>query len=84
MSSFHLVDHPLIQHKLTIMRDKNTPSKDFRTLLDEIAMLMGYEVTRNLPPLVCLEEAAVQSMGAEQLMENCEWLRVIYFTTQVH
>ena len=49
MSSFHLVDHPLIQHKLTIMRDKNTPSKDFRTLLDEIAMLMGYEVTRNLP-----------------------------------
>ena len=49
MSTFHLVDHPLIQHKLTIMRDKNTPSKDFRTLLDEIAMLMGYEVTRNLP-----------------------------------
>ena len=49
MSSFHLVDHPLIQHKLTIMRDKNTPSKDFRILLDEIAMLMGYEVTRNLP-----------------------------------
>lgn len=49
MSSFHLVDHPLIQHKLTIMRDKDTPSKDFRTLLDEISMLMGYEVTRNLP-----------------------------------
>ncbi len=49
MSTFHLVDHPLIQHKLTIMRDKNTSSKDFRELLDEISMLMGYEVTRNLP-----------------------------------
>ena len=49
MSTFHLVDHPLIQHKLTIMRDKNTSSKDFRQLLDEISMLMGYEVTRNLP-----------------------------------
>ncbi|MBQ7332798.1 MAG: uracil phosphoribosyltransferase [Clostridia bacterium] len=49
MSTFHLVDHPLIQHKLTIMRNKKTPSKDFRVLLDEISMLMGYEITRNLP-----------------------------------
>ena len=49
MSTFHVVDHPLIQHKLTIMRKKNTPSKDFRIMLDEISMLMGYEVTRNLP-----------------------------------
>ena len=49
MSSFHLIDHPLIQHKLTIMRDKNTSSNDFRQLLDEISMLMGYEITRNLP-----------------------------------
>ena len=49
MSTFHLVDHPLIQHKLTIMRRKNTPSTDFRDLLDEISMLMGYEITRNLP-----------------------------------
>jgi len=49
MSTFHLVDHPLIQHKLTIMRRKNTPSKDFRELLDEISMLMGYELTRDLP-----------------------------------
>lgn len=48
MSNLYVVDHPLIQHKLTIMRDKNTGSKDFRALLDEISMLMGYEVTRNL------------------------------------
>ena len=57
MSTFHLVDHPLIQHKLTIMRDKNTASKDFRQLLDEISMLMGYEVTRNLP----LEDVEVET-----------------------
>jgi uracil phosphoribosyltransferase len=49
MSTFHLVNHPLIQHKLTIMRDLNTSSKDFRELLNEIAMLMGYEITRDLP-----------------------------------
>jgi len=57
MSTFHLVDHPLIQHKLTIMRDKDTSSKDFRQLLDEISMLMGYEVTRNLP----LEDVEVET-----------------------
>lgn len=42
-----VIDHPLIQHKLTIMRDVNTGSKDFRELLEEIAMLMGYEVTKD-------------------------------------
>ena len=49
MSTFHLIEHPLIAHKLTIMRNKNTPTKDFKELLDEISMLMGYEITRNLP-----------------------------------
>ncbi len=57
MSNFNLVDHPLIQHKLTIMRDKNTTSKAFRELLDEISMLMGYEITRNLP----LEEVEIET-----------------------
>ncbi len=45
MSKVIVTDHPLIQHKLTIMRDKETGSKDFRQLLTEITMLMGYEVT---------------------------------------
>ena len=45
----NLIDHPLISHKLTIMRDKNTGSGIFRTLLGEISTLLGYEVTRNLP-----------------------------------
>jgi uracil phosphoribosyltransferase len=49
MSILHIVDHPLIAHKLSIMRNKRTGSKDFRELLDEIAMLMGYELTRDLP-----------------------------------
>ena len=57
MSAFHLIDHPLIQHKLTIMREKNTSSKDFRELLDEISMLMGYEITRNLP----LEDVEIET-----------------------
>ena len=49
MSKVHVINHPMIQHKLTIMRQKETGSKDFRILLDEISMLMGYEVTRDLP-----------------------------------
>lgn len=49
MEKLHVMDHPLIQHKLTLMRDKETGSKEFRELLDEVAMLMAYEVTRDLP-----------------------------------
>ena len=45
----HVIDHPLVQHKLSIMRDKNTGSKEFRELLNEIGMLVAYEVTRDLP-----------------------------------
>ena len=49
MENVFVIDHPLIQHKLTLMRSEKTSSKDFRTLLNEISMLMGYEVTRDLP-----------------------------------
>ena len=49
MSTLHVIDHPMVQHKLSLMRDKSTGTKDFRDLLDEIAMLMAYEVTRDLP-----------------------------------
>jgi len=61
MSTFHLVDHPLVQHKLTIMRRIGTSSKDFRQLLDEISMLMGYEVTRDLP----LEDVEIETPVAK-------------------
>jgi uracil phosphoribosyltransferase len=47
--NLHILDHPLIQHKLTHMRDKNTSTRTFRELLREITLLMGYEITRNLP-----------------------------------
>lgn len=49
MDNVKIVSHPLIQHKLTMLRDKNTSSKDFRELVKEIALLMAYEVTRDLP-----------------------------------
>ena len=49
MSQLHVINHPMIQHKLTIMRKKETGSKDFRQLLNEISLLMGYEVTRDIP-----------------------------------
>ena len=49
MSQLHVINHPMIQHKLSLLRDKNTGSKDFRELLKEIALLMGYEITRDLP-----------------------------------
>lgn len=49
MSKFTIVDHPLIAHKLTIMRKMDTSTKDFRQLLEEISLLMAYEVTRDLP-----------------------------------
>ncbi len=45
----HVVDHPLLAHKLTILRDKHTSTKDFRELVSEIGMLLTYEATRNLP-----------------------------------
>ena len=49
MGDFYIVDHPMIQHKLSIMRMKETGTKDFRELLEEIAMLMSYELTKDLP-----------------------------------
>ncbi len=49
MGNVYTFDHPLIQHKLSLMRDKTTGAKEFRELLEEISMLMVYEVTRDLP-----------------------------------
>ncbi len=57
MSKVTVFDHPLIQHKLSIMRDKNTSSKEFRELVSEVAGLMCYEVTRDLP----VEEVSIET-----------------------
>ena len=48
MGKIYVFDHPLIQHKVALLRDENTTTKDFRDLAKEIGMLMGYEATREL------------------------------------
>ncbi len=67
MSTLHIIDHPLIQHKLTIMRRTGTSSKDFRQLLEEISTLMGYEVTRDLPTENVSITTPVAPMVAKQI-----------------
>ena len=57
LSKVHVIDHPLVQHKLTIIRNKETGPKEFRELVNEIALLLAYEVTRDLP----LEEVEVET-----------------------
>lgn len=67
MSQVHVIDHPMIQHKLTIMRKKTTGSKDFRELLKEIALLMGYEVTRDIPLADVEIETPICKMTAKEV-----------------
>jgi uracil phosphoribosyltransferase len=62
-----IVDHPLVQHKLTIMRDKGTPTAVFRQLLREISQLLAYEVTRGLPMTTKQIETPMQVMDAPTL-----------------
>jgi uracil phosphoribosyltransferase len=62
-----VMDHPLIQHKVTLMRMKETGSKDFRDLLVEITMLMGYEITRDLPLEDVEIETPITKMTGKQL-----------------
>ena len=63
----HVFDHPLIQHKLAILRDKNTGTKEFRALINEIAGLMCYEATRNLPTEEVLVETPVATAKCRML-----------------
>ena len=57
MGTVTVIDHPLVQHKLALLRDKDTGPKEFRELVDEISTLMAYEVTRDLP----LEEVEIET-----------------------
>ena len=65
--SVHIIDHPLVQHKLSIMRDKQTSTNKFRQLLQEISMLMGYEVTRDFPLMYEEIETPLQTMNAPKI-----------------
>ncbi|HFZ6829938.1 TPA: uracil phosphoribosyltransferase [Streptococcus agalactiae] len=66
MGKFQVISHPLIQHKLSILRRTTTSTKDFRELVDEIAMLMGYEVSRDLP----LEDVEIQTPVATTVQKQ--------------
>ena len=63
----HVVDHPLLAHKLTILRDKNTSTKDFREIVSEIGMLLTYEATRDLPLTTCEVETPICKTTAPML-----------------
>ncbi len=65
--SVHVIDHPLVQHKLSIMRDKETSTLKFRQCLQEISMLMGYELTRDFPLTYERIETPLQEMQAPKI-----------------
>lgn len=64
MTTVHLIDHPLVQHKLTLMRRKDASTNSFRRLLHEISMLMAYEVTRDMPMQEIEVETPLETMTA--------------------
>ncbi|MCJ0935348.1 uracil phosphoribosyltransferase [Mammaliicoccus sciuri] len=67
MGKVHVFDHPLIQHKLSYIRDRKTGTKEFRELVDEVGMLMAYEVTRDFETQVVEIETPVTKMNAQRL-----------------
>ena len=62
MENVTYIDHPLVQHKISMLRDKNTGTSEFRTLIEEIATLMGYEALRDLP---------LENIEVETPIERC-------------
>ena len=81
MSKVYVFDHPLIQHKLTYIRDKNTGTKEFRELVDEVATLMAFEITRDMP----VEEIEIETpvTVAKQKYFLVRKLRLYRFYVQV-
>ena len=65
MSNVHLIDHPLVQHKLTLMRRKDASTNSFRRLLNEMSLLMAYEVTRDMPMQDIEIETPLETMQAK-------------------
>ena len=66
--SLHIIEHPLVQHKLSILRQKDTSTLKFRELLQEISMLMGYEITRDFPLEYEEIETPLQVMNAPKIV----------------
>ena len=67
MSSVHLINHPLVQHKLTLMRRKDASTSTFRTLLNELSSLMAYEVTRDMPLQDIEVETPLETMTGQMI-----------------
>ncbi len=67
MKNVHVIDHPLVQHKLTLMRNKEASTNSFRRLLNELSMLMAYEVTRDMPVHHVTIETPLETMSAPMI-----------------
>ncbi len=74
MQGVTVVDHPLVQHKLSLMRDRQTSTKDFRALLNEIGMLLCYEVTRDLP----LTRVEIETPMAKMMAPRIEGKKLVF------
>src|SRR6478752_7632556 len=74
MPNVHVVTHPLVQHKLTLMRDKTVSTKGFRQLMNEIGMLLAYEVTRDLP----LEMVEVETPLARMMAPTISGKKLVF------
>lgn len=73
MENVHVIDHPLIQHKLTIIRNKETGTKDFRDVVNEIARLLAYEVSREMP----LEDVEIQTPLTTTIQKRLSGKKVV-------
>ncbi|MCB2034661.1 MAG: uracil phosphoribosyltransferase, partial [Ottowia sp.] len=67
MSQVHLIDHPLVQHKLTLMRQQDLSTNSFRRLLKELSMLMTYEVTRDMPTQPVEIQTPLETMTGQMI-----------------
>ena len=74
MQGVTVVDHPLVQHKLTLMRDKQTSTKNFRELLNEIGMLICYEITRDLP----IEQVEIETPLTKAMLPKIEGKKLVF------
>jgi uracil phosphoribosyltransferase len=74
MQGVTVVDHPLVQHKLTLMRDKQTSTRNFRALLNEIGMLICYEITRDLP----IEKVEIETPLTRAMMPRIEGKKLVF------
>ena len=84
----HICDHPLVQHKVSLLRDKNTGAKEFRELVSEISMLMCYEATRNLELTeveietpIC--KTTVKELSQSQMLSQAESSHLYLSSVQV-